>query len=412
MRATTLRDNLRRSLWHGAFFTASTTIISTFFPLYFIDSLHASAKQVGLLNALPALGALLASILLIFRLPQLPRLVRGTTRSFFVTRLSYVLLALAPWLSPHHAAEFALIVFTLANIPQTWGLMGWQTLIGHLIPASLREGFFSQRNVVTTLVALGASLFTGLITQFFSHGSTRALQVFIVLATVLGVLEVMTLGRHQLKVPSTSASVSPRLPWRTIIHNGIFLRYALLSAFFNFGWQMSWPLFNLYQIGQAHATAFWLGIFSVMALVSQAISFPLWRKFARHKGAMTALGYAALGLATVPWLTILTKNLVVLSSINFEAGLFLSGVNLLLFTELQAHVPAQHRSEYIVVYNIIIGAIAFIAPEFGIWALSRTNIIATMQISALWRAVGGAAFLVTGAAIEKAWVKHARQISR
>ncbi len=36
------------------------------------------------------------------------------------------------------------------------------------------------------------------------------------------------------------------------------------------------------------------------ALLSQAISFPGWRALARRRGGMTALGLAALGLATVP----------------------------------------------------------------------------------------------------------------
>ncbi len=407
MRATTLRYNMQYSLWHGAYFTASTTIITTFLPLYFIDSLHASAQQVGLLNALPALSALLASLILAIRLPKLPTLLAGTTKSFFVTRVSYAALAFAPWLSPHHPAEFALIVFTLSNIPLTWGMMGWQTLIGHLIPSVLREGFFSRRNVMTTFVALGATLLTGTVTQIFSHSLTRALQVFILLAAALGVLEVVALSHHHVPVSSSRApQSSPTLPWKAIFHNHLFLRFTLLSAFFNFGLQMSWPLFNLYQIGQARATALWLGIFGVLALISQAISFPLWRKLARQKGGMTALGYASLGLATVPWLTILSKNLMVLSLINLESGLFLSGMTLLLFTELLAYVPPQSRSEYIVVYNIIIGAVAFLAPEFGIWAFAHTNMNMAMQLSAVWRALGGAAFVFTGTVIRKSWLKQ------
>ncbi|HBQ96686.1 MAG: MFS transporter [Firmicutes bacterium] len=412
MQATTLRHNLRYSLWHGAYFTASTTIITTFFPLYFIDGLHANPQQVGLLNALPALGALLASLVLAVRLPQLPTVLLGTTRSFLVTRLSYALLAFAPLLSPEHAAEFALIVFTLSNIPQTWGLMGWQALIGHLVPPFLREGFFSQRNVVTTVVALGASLVTGIIAQIFSHGSLHILQVFILLAMILGIFEVAALARHHLPAPSVISGKSAPLPWKSILHNPVFLRYTLLSAFFNFGLQMAWPLFNLYQIGQAHATALWLGVFSVMSLISQAVSFPWWRKFAREKGGMVALGYASLGLSTVPWLTVLSKNLVVLSLVNLESGLFLSGVTLLLFTELLSHVPAQTRSEYIVVYNIVIGAIAFVAPEFGIWVLSHTTLAEAMRLSAFWRALGGSAFLMTGMTIQKSWFKRTRQLTR
>lgn len=193
------------------------------------------------------------------------------------------------------------------------------------------------------------------------------------------------------------------------MHNPLFTRYLLLSAFFNFGWQMSWPLFNLYQIGQAHATALWLGLFTVAALLSQAISFPGWRALARKKGGMTALGLATLSL---PWLPVPSRNLWVLSGVHFESGLFLSGVNLLLFTELLAHIPAASRTEYIVAYNVAMGAVGFAAPEFGIFVLTHRHMAGAMRLSSLWRAAGAATFLAAGVGLRSPWFRRSRLISR
>ena len=415
MRTTVLRQNMRFSLWHGAFFTAATTIVSTFFPLLLIGTLHASRQIVGLSSALPALAALVASVMLAFRLPRPQVLLPSTAKSFLAARLSYILLALAPWLAPRHGALLAVFVFTLANIPQTWGLMGWQTVIGHVIPPMVRESFFSVRSIVTTLVALAASLATGLVAQLNGAHASQNLKGFMMLAAVLGIAEVAMLGRHRIPArPRTAAKQvpGPHVSWRLIMHNPLFTRYLLLSAFFNFGWQMSWPLFNLYQIGQAHATALWLGLFTVAALLSQAISFPGWRALARKKGGMTALGLAALGLATVPWLTVLSRNLWVLSGVNFESGLFLSGVNLLLFTELMAHIPAAGRTEYIVAYNVAMGAVAFAAPEFGILVLTHWHMAGAMRLSALWRAAGAATFLAAGAGLRSPGFRRPRLFSR
>ncbi|PSR37736.1 MAG: hypothetical protein C7B44_02150 [Sulfobacillus thermosulfidooxidans] len=402
MRTSLLRKNMRLSLWHGAFFTAATTIVTTFFPLFLIDYLHASAQLVGLSSALPALAALIASLVLMVRLPKTPALLSWTTHSFLATRLSYLLIAVAPWLTPHHAALAAVLILTVGNIPQTWGLMGWQTIIGHAIPPLVRESFFSYRSIVTTLVALVVSLVTGLITQWGGSHTGLFLKAFFILAAGLGIAEVITLARHRLPVrPPASTPVIPPIAWRAIWQNPVFVRYLVLSAFFNFGWQMSWPLFSLYQIGQAHATALWLGLFTVAALISQAISFPSWRALARRQGGMRALGISALGLASVPWLTVLSRNLWILTGVNFESGLFLSGVNLLLFTELLAHIPPAYRTQYIVMYNVALGAVAFIAPEFGIVALHQWHMHGAMVLSSIWRACGAITFLAIGTSVER-----------
>ncbi len=416
MRAILLRSNMRRSLWHGVFLTAATTIVSTFFPLFFIDSLHANAGQVGLLNALPALGALLASVTMAFRMPSTKLLLNATVKSFLTTRASYILLVFSPWLVPHHAALFALLVFSLGNIPQTWGLMGWQTLMGHVIPTPLRESFFSTRNTVTTWAALLACVITGGISQTFPAQATHALQAFLFAAMILGIAEIIFLKKHQVPVEPVhlSGTAGPHSPtiWRNIFVNPKFMLYTGLSAFFNFGWQMSWPLFNLYQISYAHATALWLGIFTVTALVSQALSFRSWRTMARKFGGLRALGLAGLGLATVPWLLTLSKNLIVLSSINLESGLFLSGVNLLLFTELLANTPVNGRAEYIVFYNIVMGATAFIAPEVGIFALAHWHMNQAMLLSTVLRAAGATAFLLSARIIHGLSSRPLSQLTR
>ena len=109
------------------------------------------------------------------------------------------------------------------------------------------------------------------------------------------------------------------------------------------------------------------------------------------------LAFASAGVATVPWLTVLSTNLWYLTIISLESGIFLSGINLLLFTQLLAQIPKSNRSHYIAAYNVVLGAIAFMAPEFGIWCLGWLHMNGTMILSSGWRLVG--AFLFMAAAM-------------
>lgn len=389
-----VRHNIRASILNGSYTMISTGIIGTFVPLYLIDALHTSNQQIALLNSLPAIVSMAASIAGLLIIPHLLRYKGFTVLTIAITRLSYLLLACIPWLSVAWSPALTVDMVALGNFPQALGTLGWQALIAQLIPHRLRAGFFSQRNVVITLVGLVATAVTGGLLQWFNPHWLWPYQVLFVLAGGFGGAEVYYLSKHKETLLSHPAPITvPPLRVRSLFRNKDFVRYTLASAFFNFGWQLSWPLFTIFQIRDAHATGFWIGLFTVAAQFGQIATFRWWGRQSVRSGGLGTLALASAGIATVPWLTILSTNFWYLTAVNLESGVFLSGINLLLFTQLLAVIPHQSRPHYIATYNVVLGAIAFLAPEFGVWCLSWLNLPDTMVLSSVWRFAGGVFFM-------------------
>ncbi|MEX2103934.1 MAG: MFS transporter, partial [Bacilli bacterium] len=109
----------------------------------------------------------------------------------------------------------------------------------------------------------------------------------------------------------------------------------------------------------------------------------------------------ALGMATAPFLTVLSTNLLYLTAINLWTGLFVSGIVLLLFNQLLKVSPEDNRTTYLANYNVLLGIIGFLAPQFGVLLLEKLGMLHAMSISSGVRVLGGISFLIVVVYLEK-----------
>jgi hypothetical protein len=93
-------------------------------------------------------------------------------------------------------------------------------------------------------------------------------------------------------------------------------------------------------------------------------------------------------------LTVLSPNLIWLVGVSLYSGLFASGMTLLLFTELLHAAPVHERSGAIVFYNVVLGLVAFLAPEFGVYLLPLVGIKGTMLLSTVGRIIAAMLFFM------------------
>ena len=372
----------------------ATGIVSTFVPLYMIDALHAPNPLIALLNSIPALTGLAASLLGAFWVPRLWSLRRFSALNFLFARLTYILLAAVPLFGGSATSLLVVWVNAASNVPQTLGLLGWQGLMGKLIPSAMRENFFSRRNSLAMIVGLGGTIITGAVLQFFNPQHLLPFQTFFVLAAGLGGLEVWYLLRHREPVSGDSPPALKWQAWARLWKDARFRRYVVLSALFNFTWQMSWPLFSIYQIETAHATGLWIGLFTIATQATEIVTFRWWGTLARRHGGLATMGLSGLGMSIVPILTVMNPNLVYLVGVNLYSGLFASGMTLLLFTELLHAAPIRERSGAIVFYNVVLGGVAFLAPEVGVYLLPVLGMKSTMLLSTVGRVVTSTLFLL------------------
>ncbi|MCL6598296.1 MAG: MFS transporter [Alicyclobacillus macrosporangiidus] len=391
-------NNERLSIANGSFASISMNIVNGFVAMYLLDSLHATDAEMGLLNSLPSLVNLFAMFAAALAMTRVRSKKRFCVAATTVSRTFYVWMALVPWLPLAHPALWVVWLVALTRVPQSFGDLSWQALIGDLIAPDRRSAFFSERYRVLTIVGLVATFATGWALQQFDKHWALPYQVAFLSTVLFSALEIWLLMRHD-ESKAEGLAEGAAVPVRLFDRAGLTAlcrdrRYWLVAGamlLFNFGWQLSWPLFNIYQISTAHAPAFWLGLFTVFNQLSQVLTYRWWGRMAEKHGNGRMMALAALGMASAPALTIVSTNLYYLCAINVLTGIPLAGTNLLLFNYLLEVSPPERRTTCIAVYNVLLAVVGFAAPEFGIYLLGQAGMTAGMLTSTLLRGVSGLA---------------------
>lgn len=241
--------NEKISIYHGMATTVATIFSGNFFPIFAITILGATNYQVGLINSLPPLMALLMTIpaaLLLNRAHMQKKLV---AMSVLIARLMFLLIIALVYIPSQPAQAWVfLIVVALMNLPNTVANIGWQTFISGLVKESRRGTFFSDRNRLLTIVGLVSTLIIGIIMKDAS-ASVTAYQILFGIAFVFGLFEVFLLLKHDEEPTSSNGTVLHKktMDWSIFKHKN-YVSFLIAALFFNFTWQMAWGIFNIYHI--------------------------------------------------------------------------------------------------------------------------------------------------------------------
>ncbi|MBS8264327.1 MFS transporter [Mesobacillus boroniphilus] len=389
-----IKRNEKNSIINGVASTIVMSMSNNYFALFAIGVLGATNYQVGLISSLPQIVGMFAMILGTVIMSRLKEKKRFTGNSILFTRLFLLGMFLVIYLPEEYRAWAFVLLIGLMNLPGSFAMLSWQSFIGDLISDSRRSGFFSERNRILTIAGMFTTLLIGIGLQWFDTSNPLPYQILFILAFLFGIVEVIYLNRHiEPKKEIVTDKKRFNFGWDAYKHKP-FIYFLICGLFFNFAWQLAWPLFNIYNIKVAHMTGFWISIITVANQVGQIISFKWWGRMADKHSNAKMLAITAVGMASAPFLTILSKNMYYLTFVNFTSGLFVSGTVLLLFNQLLEVTKEENRGSFIAQYNILLAIIGFIAPQVGVYLLQLSSIDTAMNLSSVLRLVSGAVFLL------------------
>ncbi|WP_042355908.1 MFS transporter [Bacillus rubiinfantis] len=386
--------NEKISIYHGMVSTIATNLASNYFPIFAISILGATNYQVGLISSLPPLVALIVTIPAAMLLNRLQQQKKTVALNVLGARAVFLMLITVVFIPADYQAWVFLLLIALMNVPGTISTIGWQTLISGMVGEDRRGAFFSDRNRLLTIVGMITMLVIGMVMKKHTNNDA-AYQLLFLFAFVFGLLETFFLLKHKEEVHEVAEVVDKKsyMDW-SIFNNHNYKWFLIAALCFNFTWQMAWGLFNIYNVRYAQATILWISIFSVANQLVQIFSFPLWKRWAEQKSNAWVLVWVAIGMATAPFMTVVSTNLYYLTFVQMTSGFFVSGTTLLLFNLLLEKSPKEQRTYCITSYNVLLSFIAFIAPQIGIWLLETTNITTAMNISSLLRFLSAGVFYI------------------
>ncbi|MER2128708.1 MFS transporter [Solibacillus sp.] len=384
--------NEKMSIYHGMASAVAQNTSNSYIPIFAMTILGATNYQVGLISSLPPLVALVMTLpaaILLNRAIEQKKLVAF---SVVAARFIFLLIAFVSYVPGSFGSWLLLGLIATMSIPNTMANMGWQSFIGNLIEENRRAQFFSDRNRLLTIVGLIVTLTIGVVMKDVTTNKL-AYQILFMFTFVVGLVELYFILKHDEPKREIQDEKKRAMDWSIFKHKQyvLFLAVALL---FNFGWQMAWGLFNIYNVRYAEATIFWVSMFNVANMLAQIASFGLWKKWSQKYGNMRVFVWVAFGMSTAPLLTVLSTNLYYLTAMMMLSGIFVSGTVLILFNLLLENSPKEVRTYCITTYNVLLAIIAFTAPQIGIWLLETYAMDIAMYSSTVMRFLAAICFLV------------------
>lgn len=384
--------NEKMSIYHGMASAVAQNTSNSYIPIFAMTILGATNYQVGLISSLPPLITVLMTLpaaILLNRAVEQKRLVAF---SVLAARFVFLLIAFVSYVPESFGSWLLLVLIAAMSVPNTMANMGWQSFIGNIIEETRRAQFFSDRNRLLTIVGLIVTLTIGIVMKDMT-ANEKAYQTLFMFTFVVGVVELYFLLKHNEPVRELNLEKKRAMDW-SIFKNNKYVLFLVVALIFNFGWQMAWGLFNIYNVRYAGATIFWISMFNVANMSAQIFSFSLWRKWSQKYGNMYVFVWVAFGMSTAPLLMVLSTNLYYLVAMSLVSGLFVSGTVLILFNLLLENSPKEVRTYCITTYNVLLATIAFTSPQIGIWLLEAYTMEVAMYLSTAVRFLAAAGFLV------------------
>lgn len=370
----------------------------TFLPVFLLR-LGASANDVGLLTALPALTAFALAIPFGRWLQGRRNIVPWYSRMRLLAWLSYaVMAAVAAVLPREQAIPVMLAVWGLASLPSTAGLVAFPIVMDG---AAGRDGRFDLLGRRWAIAGTSTAIAVALGGQFLNAVPFPAnFELLFALISVAGIGSFLQSRRIVIpdQVPAPAVAEAPareRLSnlWRLVVANRSFVRFELRSLVYTASIGLSMPVLPLFYVHEVAAPDAWIGIIGAAVSAGGVLGYLAARQLARRGGATMTLLPSMLAAALAPAILSVVNWLPAVAAIGFVIGVAGAGVQLAMFDQLMRRVPMEHGVTFASVDQSVQNVALVLAPNIAGVIAAALGARAALLITALVGAVAFALFV-------------------
>lgn len=368
----------------------------------FLVRLGASSLLVGLLTSMPALTGIVLALPVGRLLERQRNIVPWYSRARVWVLGSYALTGLVPFLVPLDQAPYLIIaIWAIATIPQTIVNVAFTIVMSAVAGPDKRYYLMSRRWSILGVSSASIVALAGWALEQLSFPLNY--QVVFIGSFAGGLLSFAFSSRISIpdndpaeadSGPRHSRAEQLREGFAALRENAPFSRFLLSGFVFRCGLTMSLPLFPLYWVRDLHAGDAWIGLINTVNSGVLLVAYFLWSTMTRRHGAQIVLRVCAFALGFYPLLTGLTTSVLPLPLYAALAGIFMAGIDLVMFDILLETCPPRHSASYIA-FNQTTNYIAtFLAPTLGTFLADTLGTAPALFVSAGLRFAGAALFVL------------------
>ena len=377
-------------------FIGIVTASGTFLPVFLLR-LGASARDVGLLTALPALTAFVLAIPFGRWLQARRNIVPWYSRLRLVAWLSYAVMAAAAALLPREEAIPVMLgIWALASLPSTAALVAFPIVMDG---AAGRDGRFDLLGRRWAIAGVSTSIAVALGGQFLNAVAfPMNFEILLAFVSLAGVGSFLQSSRIVIpdQIPAASGVQAPareRLEalWRLVVANRSFTRFELRAFVYTAAIGLSMPVLPLFYVHEVAAPDAWIGIIGAAQSAGGVIGYLAARQLARRRrGGMTLLPSMAVMAGSFAVLSVIDW-LPAVAAFSFVTGVASAGLQLALFDAFLRRIPGQHGVTFSSVDQSLQNFALVIAPNVGGLLVVALGVRQTLLVVA---AIGLVAFVL------------------
>jgi MFS family permease len=374
----------------------------------FVLKLGASNALVGAMASLPALMVILFALPFARFMEHIHNRKPWVTGSLGVSRMTYLFIALVPWLLPHDASAYAIVgLVVLQAIPLALFNTAFWIMIADVCPPDRRSSLFATRTTLLSASVAISAFLSGLfldMVAFPLNYQILNLIGFVLAQTSTYLVNRLTFHAHEATAPAELAAVAEapqprtRLSWASVrsflLDNRPFVNFNLATLVCWFGAWGAGPLYTVYLVRMLNLSNSWIGANSTLAQIAVVISAPLWNRLIKKKGNLWVVLRTVVLTGLYPWLIVLMPWPVPLLMIGFVNTLNDTGIGIAHTAIFLDVIPPTKRSSFIAMHQTLMNMGAMIGPLIAAPLSDVIGVPVVLVICGAIRLLGGLLFWI------------------
>jgi MFS family permease len=319
--------------------------------------LGADNLLIGLLASLPLCVGALAQLWVAAALDKVQRRRSLCVWPAVAQSLSFVPLLVMPYALPGHAPELALLGALLYFVAGSLVVPPWNSWIADLVPPATRGDYFGRRNKLRTYFQVAGVLLAGFVLSLARDHDVEFLGFALIFALALGarLLSAYHIGR-MVEPAYHAPALADRFTFRDFVRRSPwanFGRFTLYAAVFLAATNISGPYFTPYMLSDLKFSYVEFTLASVSFILAQAVVIHNWGKVADRFGNRKVLAVTGLSLPVIPWLWLLSTDVLFVLALQVAAGFIWAGFYLSVANFLFDAVTPAKRARCVAYYNTL-----------------------------------------------------------
>jgi MFS family permease len=325
--------SLKAALLDAAYFCMMVGFGETFLSSFAI-ALGGTAFQVGMMSAIPPLVAALSQTLglNLFRrgVPRKKIIATGV----FIQGISWFCIAALALLVSHANSWTIWILLLLWSIYLGSGnttAPAWNSLIGDLVPPTIRGSYFGFRTQRSGWITVGSMLIGGLVLSY-ARSSGYELPGFALLFSLAGVARLISgYWLAQYDEPGYSITKNEQFSFFDFLRktrSSNFAKFVFFLGLMNGAASFSGSYFSLYILRDLKLSYIAFSGLVTIQLITQYLFMTQWGKLSDEFGNKKILEVCALGICFSSIIWLVSDNYIYMCFGQIYGGLFWAGFNL------------------------------------------------------------------------------------